>query len=61
MRFIMIDEVIHMTGMCRTAIYKRISTRDFPGQIKIGSSSYWDLDEVEAWMKNKVFEKSGAA
>ncbi len=48
-------EVIRLTGLARSTIYKLISENRFPKQIKLTSfSSGWLQSEVEAWITDRV-------
>lgn len=51
---ISIDAVCEMTGMATSTIYKRIDDDGFPQQIKLGSRSVWDKQEVAAWLREKA-------
>lgn len=58
-RLIRLSEVIHLTGMQRTTIYKLINTpRDsgggFPAPVKLGRASAWPEAEVHAWIAAQV-------
>ena len=52
---IRLAQVKAMTGLSRSTIYKFISHKVFPKQIKLGlKSSGWLLDEVDAWIQNQI-------
>ncbi|MXO92575.1 AlpA family phage regulatory protein [Erythrobacter arachoides] len=51
---ISIEAVCEMTGMATSTIYKRIDDDGFPQQIKLGSRSLWDKEEVAAWLREKA-------
>ncbi|KLE35974.1 hypothetical protein AAW00_06395 [Aurantiacibacter luteus] len=51
---ISIEAVCEMTGMATSTVYKRIDDDGFPQQIKLGSRSLWDKDEVAAWLREKA-------
>jgi len=52
-RFIKIGEVMEITGMSRSGVYRAMKHTEFPAQFKIstgGFSARWSLDEITAWM-----------
>lgn len=49
-RLIRIREVLHISGLSRSALYARIKNREFPAQVKLSArSSAWVRSEVVAW------------
>jgi predicted DNA-binding transcriptional regulator AlpA len=57
MKFISLNEVLELTGRSRTKTYDDIAKGKFPAQVKSGSSSYWVLEEVLAWMQERMDER----
>lgn len=54
-KLITLKEVIALTGLSRSTIYKYISTREFPQQIPIGERSVrWEDGEIQSWIKRKI-------
>ncbi|WP_339451531.1 helix-turn-helix transcriptional regulator [Pseudomonas sp. JAI120] len=50
-RFLRIEEVIHMTGLSRNTVYRRIREETFPRQTRIGANSVaWRQSEIDKWM-----------
>lgn len=49
-------EVCEYTSLSKTTIWRLVSNKDFPKPIKIGKMSFWDLEEVEAFMLSKKQE-----
>ena len=48
-------DVIKVTGLARSTIYKLISEDRFPKQIKLTSfSSGWLLSEIEEWVNERI-------
>lgn len=44
-------EVEEITGLSRSAIYRKISEGTFPRPVKIGSTAVrWRESDIEAWM-----------
>ena len=55
---IRLGQVKAMTGLRRSTIYRFMSVREFPKQIKLGpKSSGWLLDEVDAWIQNQIEDR----
>ena len=54
-QIIRLKQVKAITGLSRSTIYKFMSHKEFPKQIKLGlKSSGWLLDEVDAWIQNQI-------
>lgn len=54
-RLIKIDEVLHICGLSRSALYASIQKGEFPGQVKLSKkSSAWVQSEVLDWMNARV-------
>ncbi|MBM6445296.1 AlpA family transcriptional regulator [Pseudomonas sp. MIL9] len=50
-RFMRLDEVLHITGLGRNTIYRRIREGTFPKQIRIGPNSVaWRQSAIAKWM-----------
>lgn len=58
MKFLKLKEVLEMTGRSRTATYDDIAQGKFPAQVKVGASSFWLLEEIEAWMQSQIANRS---
>jgi len=54
MRLINLSEVMLITGFKKTAIYSWVRNGMFPQPVIIGRSVRWSLEEVEAWVQNKL-------
>lgn len=46
------------TGLSRSEIYRRIASGDFPRQVKVGSSSLWSTQEVDAWILDRLASRT---
>lgn len=58
MRIMRLTEVIHSTGLCRSAIYQLISEGNFPRSVSLGGRSVgWVSTEVEDWICSKIAER----
>ena len=54
-QIIRLKQVKAMTGLSRSTIYRFMSVREFPKQIKLGpKSSGWLIDEVDEWIKRQI-------
>ena len=52
---IRLGQVKAMTGLSRSTIYRFMSLKQFPKQIKLGPKlSGWLIDEVDAWIQNQI-------
>ena len=50
-RFLRLDEVLHVTGIGRNTVYRRIREGTFPKQVKIGPKSVaWRQSDINQWM-----------
>tara|TARA_B100001113_G_C21089132_1_gene613506 strand:- start:606 stop:839 length:234 start_codon:yes stop_codon:yes gene_type:complete len=55
---IRLAQVKAMTGLSRSTIYKFMSHKQFPKQIKLGlKSSGWLVDEVDTWIQNQIEDR----
>jgi len=55
MRLIKLKEVILMTGLGRSSIYKFMGESKFPQSISLGERCVaWELGEVEEWIQEKI-------
>lgn len=48
--FLKLKDILEMTKISRSEIYRKINLGEFPKPIKIGKMSRWVKSEVEAWM-----------
>ncbi|MGH8419982.1 MAG: helix-turn-helix transcriptional regulator [Pseudomonas sp.] len=52
-RFLRLEEVLHLTGLGRNTVYRRIREGTFPRQIRIGPNSVaWRQSEISQWMSD---------
>ena len=57
-RFLRLPDVKVITGLSRSTIYKKISEKEFPKQIHIGSNSVvWVKKDIDDWC-DQVIEKA---
>jgi len=53
-RFLREREVLKMTGLVRSALYRRITAGTFPKPYKIGRQyRMWSLNAVQLWMEQQ--------
>lgn len=54
-KLIRLEEVSNLTGLKKSALYRRISENTFPSPIKLGGkASRWSLAEIQAWIEKAV-------
>ena len=59
MRFIRLKEVMHMTGLGRSSIYKFMDEGRFPKTVSLGDRAVaWVESEVEQWIEDKMVERA---
>lgn len=56
-RLIRLEEVMEITGVCRSVIYKLMKTGEFPPKITVGvRGARWSERLVRGWVVNKLSE-----
>ncbi|NOI12795.1 helix-turn-helix transcriptional regulator [Vibrio hepatarius] len=54
-RLIRLSEVLAMTGLSRSSMYRSIEEKQFPEQVQLGGRSVaWVESEVQEWISQKV-------
>ncbi|MFD1261678.1 helix-turn-helix transcriptional regulator [Entomomonas asaccharolytica] len=53
-RLIKLPTVMELTGLARPTIYLYIKKDKFPQCIKVGSSSFWEYNEVQQWIADQI-------
>ena len=61
-RILRIPEVVEVTGLSRTTIWRRVKSGDFPPPVRLGSlatrSVGWPESKVEGWLDSRpVFDE----
>ena len=61
-RMMRIPEIIQVTGLSKTTIWRRVKNGDFPAPVRLGSmatrSIGWRESEVEGWLGSRpVFDE----
>ena len=50
-KIVRIEEVCELVGLARSTIYAKVSARDFPAPIRLGSRSVgWRLADIDKWL-----------
>ena len=58
MRIMRLKEVMTVTGLGRSTIYKYISEGQFPEQISLGARAVgWVDSEIDDWVMSKIDER----
>jgi prophage regulatory protein len=59
LRFLRLPEVMNITGLSRSTVYRLAGRGEFPEQFKLSTrTAAWDAAEVQQWMADKVAERS---
>ena len=49
-----VKQVMHVTGLCKAAIYASMAKGDFPRPVKVGPQSVrWFRDEIVEWIQKR--------
>lgn len=60
-RLIQVREVIRLTSLSRTSIYRMVADGRFPRPLKIGASrKAWSLSAVRQWIAERIAEANVA-
>ncbi|ELS0762289.1 AlpA family transcriptional regulator [Vibrio vulnificus] len=55
MHLLNLKEVIYLTGLKRSSIYKFMDEGHFPKSVSIGGRSVmWDESDIQDWLKEKI-------
>jgi len=53
-RILRIKEVVDLTGLSRTTIWRKERAGEFPARVRLGENSVgWRVSEVNGWVKTK--------
>ncbi|WP_167517900.1 MULTISPECIES: helix-turn-helix transcriptional regulator [Vibrio] len=54
-RLIRFREVLAMTGLSRSSVYRFIEEQQFPGQVQLGGRAVaWVESEIQEWISQKM-------
>ncbi|MEZ8772928.1 helix-turn-helix transcriptional regulator [Vibrio sp. 10N.247.310.17] len=57
-RLIRLNEVLVMTGLSRSGMYRSIEKQQFPSQVPIGDRAVaWVESEVQDWVRQRVLNR----
>ncbi|ORT49515.1 DNA-binding protein [Vibrio sp. qd031] len=57
-RLIRLNEVLAMTGLSRSGVYRSIVRQQFPKQVSLGDRAVaWVESEVQAWVIDRVINR----
>ena len=57
-RLIRLNEVLVMTGLSRSGMYRYIEKQQFPSQVPIGDRAVaWVESEVQMWIAEKIEDR----
>lgn len=49
-----LPEVLDLTGLCRSSLYKALAAKDFPEPVKIGKRAVgWLQTDLMAWVQSR--------
>lgn len=55
MRIIKLTEVIRITGLSRSSIYRKLNEKSFPVPVPLGHKAVgWVEDEVQQWILERI-------
>ena len=58
MKLLKMRDVMDLTSLAKSTIYKYIDTEGFPKQVKLGSGSVaWVESEVLEWIEEKIAQR----
>ena len=59
--FVRLPQVLYLTGLGKTSIYKLMSKNAFPIPISFGVRQvYWRYNDVQFWIKQKIKERDSS-
>jgi prophage regulatory protein len=57
-----LPSVLHITGLKRATLYKRIRQGEFPPPVRLGPRAVgWLRHEVEGWLRDRIVETRGSS
>jgi len=59
MKILRLKQVMAITGLARSTLYKYMVTEDFPAQVKLGPRAVgWLEVEVLAWLQSRIEKRA---
>lgn len=60
-RLMRIREVLQLSGLSRTTLYREINSHAFPAPVKLSSRSVgWLQDDVTQWLESRITQRGPA-
>lgn len=57
-RLIRLSEVLTMTGLSRSSMYRSIEEKQFPEQVQLGGRAVaWVESEVQEWIRQRIKDR----
>ncbi|HBC0000850.1 helix-turn-helix transcriptional regulator [Vibrio parahaemolyticus] len=57
-RLIRLSEVLAMTGLSRSSMYRSIEEKQFPEQVQLGGRAVaWVESEVQEWIRQRIKDR----
>jgi prophage regulatory protein len=61
MQLIRLPEVLKMTGLSRSSVYRRVDAGTFPKAVALGGRSVaWVEEEIKAWIEARIEERDSS-
>lgn len=61
-KFLRLKDVLSITGLAKTTIYKKINEGDFPRPVKLGERcSAWLDSEISQWQDDRIAERDSVS
>ena len=60
-RLLHLKEVLRLTSLSRTSIYRLMARGRFPNSIALGSRVAWVESEIESWLQERIAAHREAA
>ena len=54
-RILRLQEVLTITGLSRSSVYRMVDARTFPGAVQIGPRAVgWREEDIQAWLESRT-------
>lgn len=59
MRLIRLKEVLHLTGLARSSLYRLVSANNFPAPVSLGDRAVaWIESEIQDWVLFRIEQRN---
>lgn len=59
MRLIRLKEVLHLTGLARSSVYRLVSSKEFPAPVSLGDRAVaWIESEIQDWVLSRIEQRN---